>query len=439
MAETASDLVLQLYGRPRANDESIPEPPQDNQVDLKSLEYIDQYDHNLMCAICHNPFVNPSKLNCDHVFCQDCVIDAINHQVMNPDISSVNCPSCRREIDTGDIRCVPKILVQILDGLRVYCPLKNKGCGEKLARGEVQSHVDNYCAYSEVDCPTGNCKLKVQRKDEEKQRCLHGTVRCRDCLDDFMEKDLEHHRNRTCALAKSQCPACCAQVLNREFEAHIMNCPDAVIPCHAAEYGCDFVARSSVLDQHLKCCALSKLVPFLKSQNERLENHGAVLKHLRHKNSILETTFSTIQETLGTATNLIDAPPSPFHYVTSSPFDSTSHHLLYLHETLREEVSRVSAAVADLDAKATMMVMNERLRIKDDLSHTNAAIASMRMQLHWLMSARLQTQQRVAMVPAQSSGESLSTGTPNPPAGPNDLASLPVRRLSDSTRQEPKL
>jgi len=142
---------------------------------------------------------------------------------------------------------------------------------------------------------------------------------------------------------------------------------------------------------------------------------------------------------LSPAANLIDASSSSATGSDTGPFDSTAHHLLCLHESLREEVNRVSAAVSEVDAKASMMVLNESLRVKEDLSHTNAAIGSMRMQLHWLMSARLQNQQRVAMVRAQSLGESLGTGTSSAQAGPIEGVALPVRKSSESTRQDPKL
>lgn len=361
------------------------------------------------------------------------------HQAENPSALSINCPSCRRRIDNRVIAPAPKILSNILDELRVYCPLKGEGCDEVLARGEVQSHLDKYCSYSDVVCPLDDCPLMIQRKDEGEQRCLHDMVRCEDCLREFMERDLEHHRNNTCAIGKTLCPDCHAQVLHRDLEAHIERCPDAIFPCNAAGYGCDYIARRMVLDEHLQTCPLSKLVPFLRMQSERLESHEAALKHLRHKNTILETSFSAIQETLGPAANLIDAQTSSVTASDAGPFDSTVHHLLCLHESLREEVNRVSSAVSEVDAKASMMVMNEGLRVKEDLSHTNAAIGSMRMQLHWLMSSRLQNQQRVAMVRAQSSGESLGAGASSTQSGLSDGVALPVRRLSDPTRQDPKL
>ncbi|MCJ1275818.1 hypothetical protein MMC21_003621 [Puttea exsequens] len=263
-------------------------------------------------------------------------------------------------------------------------------------------------------------------------------VRCEDCLEDFMEKDIAHHRRNDCAVGKAVCPDCKTQLLHRDLEEHIGQCPKAIFSCGANDYGCDFISQRTSLDEHQKTCPLLKLVPFLKMQNDRLEAHEDALKHLRLKNTILETSFSTLQETLSPSANIIDAPAAATASDTG-PFDSTAHHLLCLHESLREEVSRVSAAVSEVDARASMMVMNEGLRIKEDLSHTNAAIGSLRVQLHWLMSARLQNQQRVAMVRAQGSGDGLGPGTSTTAGGPSENLALPIRKLSDTARQDPKL
>lgn len=180
-------------------------------------------------------------------------------------------------------------------------------------------------------------------------------------------------------------------------------------------------------------------MPLLKIQNDRLEAHESALRHLRHKNSILETSYATIQDNLNSSANLLGAPLSPAPTMDLGPFDSTSHHLLCLHESLREEVTRFSDAVREADAKASMLVMNESLRVKEDFAHTNAAIGGMRMQLHWLMSARLQNQQRVAMVRAQTSGHDLTAGTSSAEADIGEGPVASTRRLSDTTRQETKL
>ena len=408
-------------------------------VDLRALEYVDSYDHNLMCPICHSPFVRPVTLECEHVFCQRCINETMFHQGQDPRTNSPTCPSCRRKLHPPATAPVTKILHHILDELRVKCPFSSAGCCEIKHRGQIQDHVNKYCDYVEVECPLQSCLLTVQRKDAREQRCVHGLVRCEDCETCLLEKELESHRQRHCEAGRVPCPDCKAQVFRRGLAEHAEICPEAVFPCGAAQYGCDVSGSPEILREHVKTCPLMKLVPFLKMQNERLEAHEAALKHLRYKNSILETSFSTIQETLNPSNNLIDASSSSTTGSDTGPFDSTAHHLLNLHESLREEVNRVSDAVTQVDARASMMVMSESLRAKEDLSHANAAIAGMRMQLHWLISARLQNQQRVGMVRAQSSRDGLGSTSGDNTAGPSGSVELPIRRLSDSNRQDPKL
>ena len=350
----------------------------------------------------------------------------------------MNCPSCRRMTHASEITSMPKILDRMLDDLMVRCPLKDEGCNEQVQRCDVQQHVDKKCAYSEVECPAESCMLSILRKDLEKQRCLHEMVECEDCNGFFMERDLESHHTLHCEAGRTSCPDCKAQVLLRDIGQHVESCLDAIFPCAAAEYGCDFIARRAALDQHSRACALAKLVPFLQKQNERLGAHEAALKRIRHRNSILETSFSSFQETLSPSADLVGAPSSSSLASDTSPFDSTAHHLLCLHESLREEVSRVSAALSELDARTTMTVMNESMRVKEDISHMNAAIGGMRLQLHWLVSARLQNQQRVAMVRNQTEG-ALDAGASSTPERPSGGFDLTIRRLSDSTRQETKL
>lgn len=352
--------------------------------------------------------------------------------------SDVKCPSCRRMTHASEMIPMPKILDRMLDELLVRCPLKDEGCNEQIQRCEVQQHVDKKCAYAEVKCPAEDCLLSILRKDVEKQRCLHSIVQCEDCNEFFMERDLESHRTLHCEAGRTSCPDCKVQVLLRDIDQHVESCPDAIFPCTAAKYGCDFIARRAALDQHSRTCALAKLIPFLQKQNERLSAHEAALKSLRLRNSILETSFSSFQETLGPSADIVDARPSSASASDAGSFDSTAHHLLCLQESLREEVSGVSAALSELDARTTMTVMNESLRVKEDISHMNAAIGGMRLQLHRLVSARQQNQQRVVMTRNQTQ-EALDTGATSTPESPSGGLEKPVRRLSDSTRQVTKL
>ena len=354
-------------------------------------------------------------------------------------------------MDNGSIFPTPRVVLRMLEELKVKCPNYTLGCPDVVARGFVQHHVEKYCEYEEVDCPADGCSLKIPRK-ESHSGCLHTRVTCHDCAEIVMEKDIDAHHSGQCRGITS-CPHCESEEIGSDLGAHIEHCPEALSPCPTRKYGCTHLCKRSDLEEHLASCALAKLGPFLEAQNERLQAHDAALKHLQYKNEILESGMSSIQATLGTSAvigpalldpSLTASPASLMSFTTAAatagsdnpPFDSATHHLLSLHESLREEVDRVSAALSELDAKSSMLLMNESLRVKEDMAHTNAAVNAIRMQLHWLMSARLQTQSRTP----SSAPVAGPSGNPRGAAGgATGGPGLPVRRLSDVTRQETKL
>lgn len=187
----------------------------------------------------------------------------------------------------------------------------------------------------------------------------------------------------------------------------------------------------------------------MHTMTQRIDNQEIAIKSLRYKNSLLENGFANIQTLLppldvSPALDSVSkmAPPAaesashPAEELDSAPFDSATHHLLSLHESLREELDRVCSAVAELDARSSLMIMNESLRLKEDMAHTNAVIGSMRMQLQWLTSARLQSQPRPLI---GTSGTNATTTTSASDGISSGSGNMPIRRLSDSTRQDTKL
>ena len=413
-----------------------PGPPVPYHVDLRELEYVQIYDPNLMCAICHCPFVAPVKLDCDHVFCQDCVTQAFVH--------NNSCPTCRKRTVPRKPTAVPKLIDRMLDELVVKCPLHLRGCSKTMKRGDAQVHVDQYCGHAEVNCPWVRCTLKARRMDIGKTWCRHTPLSCRDCHKAVIERDLEQHREEACEKRKILCPGCKSQVLFKKFKEHATLCPEAVYPCEAAQYGCDFIAKRAFLNLHLTTCPLAKLTPFLRQQKARLDSHEAALTHLQQRNSMLEASLTNLQGLL--SENLPDTPLSSPTQPGTAPFDAVVGDLLSLHGSIRNEVARVSASVAELDAKATMMVMNESLRNKDEMAVTNATLSSMRLQMHFLMSTRFQSQQRASIIQASRSSESgpslgSGLGASTSTGGTTNQAQPSIERRVSSTpnRQETKL
>lgn len=293
-----------------------------------------------------------------------------------------------------------------------------------------------------------------------------------------------HIQEELCPSLKTNCPDCNESVFFTALQEHIQRCPDAIRECPASKYGCPVKLKQADISDHEHSCPLITLGPYLETQSSRMDSMDTTIKQLQQRNEVLEDGIANIRSTLSQGNNGYSATESDSPSATpintsrpSSPPQSmrasvqtenasnlssstATTYLLSLHESLREEVAQLSGAITDLDARASMAIMSESLRIKEDMAHTNATLNSVRMQVHWLMNPRLHHQgQRATAVPAN--GSSANTGTSlNPPAsnaarrntaaeppvaGPsnsNPTPNAPIlggRRLSDSGREGTKL
>ncbi|KXL46465.1 hypothetical protein M433DRAFT_65638 [Acidomyces richmondensis BFW] len=415
----------------RARTQSL-NPP----VDLRMLEYVEPYDENLMCAICRCPFVDPVVLTeCDHCFCRDCIRQTWT-STYTPLGPRGDCPTCRTPAKLGPRSGISKILTNILDDLLVRCPKCEDGCKTVVKRGEVQDHVNIYCGFANVECPAENCELPVRRKDIV-HGCLHYGVSCIDCHQSMQKASLERHWKVECPDRKVSCALCQESVFYRELEKHATEtCPAISIPCVGQSIGCTVRTKRAQVDEHAKNCVLAMLAPVLKAQAQRLNEQEAAQKLMSRKLEVLETGFRTMQQILypppddpdlssGNESRipLLDYPgraistdfdmASPFPPpAANGPYVSPLHHLLSMHESLRDEMSRISSALQELDGRHSMQSLNENLRTREEISYLGAQVAGLSRQVHWLTSAQLQRQSR-----APTPG-----GTSSAVAGPSDIA-----------------
>jgi hypothetical protein len=185
----------------RAESSSVPENPSSSTsgtgrptfvqppFDLRLLDYVSQVDSNLLCPICHAPFADPKRLECDHIFCDDCLQCTFEQTQRNS--STRTCPTCRRELqDKEKAAPLPRILSYMLDELVVKCPNSSKGCAWSDKRVEVQDHIELYCDLAIVPCPEESCDQTIYFRDS-KQGCLHYSIECEDCGTSLMRKDLQ--------------------------------------------------------------------------------------------------------------------------------------------------------------------------------------------------------------------------------------------------------
>ncbi|KAF2735439.1 hypothetical protein EJ04DRAFT_193724 [Polyplosphaeria fusca] len=290
----------------------------------------------------------------------------------------------------------------------------------------------------------------------------------------MMKKDLEDHQRTDCPNRSMSCPHCLEELLRIDMKAHMKDvCNKVVVPCQGTIIGCNFTAERETVVEHEQTCPMATMAPHFREQQARIERGEARIEPLIRRMAVFEEGFDSIHRILYPANDAFPSaplmptpdfrlppasfppvPPSndqsqtPFTNPSLPPFDSQVHHLLTLHDSLREETTRVANALTELEGRTNMMIINENQRVKDEMLHTNAAINSMRMQLHWLMSATLQqrsansassTGRAAGSTGANAGGSSTQGANLGGRAGPSATLHPPMRRLSDSTRQDVKL
>lgn len=160
-------------------------------IDLRLVDYVSDYDSNLMCPICRCPFIDPVVLyDCHHCFCRECLQQTWTDY--HPGGPRGNCPTCRANTRLKGKDGVSKIIVNMCDELLVNCPKQDEGCTARIKRGELVDHLNLYCQYSLVQCPRfPECEQPIRRKD--RANCTHWGVACIDCQQVMFVDNLEVH------------------------------------------------------------------------------------------------------------------------------------------------------------------------------------------------------------------------------------------------------
>jgi hypothetical protein len=426
-------------------------------VDLRSVEYVSSYEPHLMCPICHVPFINPIVLECDHCFCARCFVQSCERG-SNPN-DTTNCPSCRAPITTK-LHKASRIIVNMCDDIRVQCP--NKDCSEVMARGHVEHHARKQCPHELVKCSGyRTCEKLIKRKYFRHGECFHDSILDCDCGRQISGSDaeLQEHKEQECSEYGRECEICQQRLPDNSYLAgteHI--CKSVLQSCPGEEYGCAGYHDGDEIDAHTKTCTFARLVPSLKAQASLLADMKSELVWTKSRNEILESGFERLQSVIGQANLHTTIPMSSDaeggqsnEIVLSSTnrsferlddhrsnnsygatVDSNSiHHLTLIHDGLRasfsnleSDVGNLSGQLADMDARVSMHIMNETLRIKEDLAHTNAALFSTRAQVQWLLN-RERTGQQIAMRGRAPAGTSASTASTSATPSSGSMASVP--------------
>ena len=445
-------------------------------LDLRALDYLSEYDSHLMCPICHVPFIDPIVLDCDHTFCSSCYQD---YRITMASTDRPQCPTCR-SFCLGGLRKASRLITNMCNDILVRCP--NEGCEQVLPRYCIEQHSRRDCPEERRPCPVTTCSKMTKRKDLVVGECRHNThIEC-EC-GEFVklgQGEWLQHKHNGCALIHTACENCHEQI--PRSEEHV--CNGEKENCPGSAFGCDNDFETQGLVAHKLHCIFAKLAPHFTQQTKLLSDVREQLAVQKIRNEVLETGFERINEIihdqiLPKLENMdveeIERIPSPasaardmllpahLRALTPSPSpeqgNQAQQHLLALHESLRgnmttleNDILHIANNLADLDARSSMQIMNETLRIKEELAHTNAALFSTRAQVQWLLNRERMGNMRgrtaaaattAPIAPAMETSSSSGSAVAGPSSAGNSAANTPslrpVRRLSGGSQERVKL
>jgi TNF receptor-associated factor 5 len=406
-------------------------------VDLRAITYVDTVDENLICPICRCALVDPVTTDCDHTFCKSCIKESLSHHEV--------CPIDRSELSReATLNRSPKIVINQLDNLKAECPC----CEAPFARSMLKNHLERYCMEAVMRCPGKNsgkhCEEVVERKHSDKG-CLHFYTTCPDCQAIVWQIDVENHREILCKERHSECEHCAVEILRCKKSEHDGECPDVVVPCKWAEYGCQHEAKRKDLEIHTAECAFKLVGPMAEMLKKEISVLRTEIRTLTETNQLQERRIKFLERTPHNSDRLLDysdlpSQPLPSQTLSTLPesanadqLDPANEYLLSLLEAQESKVSQLSADMTELDSKQTVMLFNETLPIKNELAEMRSNLQVTSMHVRWLMRFRIQeNQRRFGGGPGVGPGPS---GGGSDGGGSSSDSPLP-RRLSDSMTRE---
>ena len=194
---------------------------------------------------------------------------------------SNKCPYC---ISTVCRHILDRQLQRELDALEVRCFGYEFGCGWV---GKLRSLSDHHrqCSFMFIKCQ--HCLKPIPRHEvtkHENSECPQRKIKCKDCGQMCHCGEITFHQN-VCT-AEVYCPNLCGEKTDKRLlQLHRVVCPEEVIRCPFADFGCLTRPTRRTLQEHVTSCSqqytlklLRESVKASQEQAEAMRQELTVLK-----------------------------------------------------------------------------------------------------------------------------------------------------------------
>ena len=166
--------------------------------------------------------------SCMESYCYACITDTQKQ--------GKPCPTCGEE----HFLALPHVKYQKrMKALRVYCSLKERGCGWTGTLDQLDTHLDpdqDNCQYVDTKCPL-NCHMTSPKNKVEQhvaQHCAKRPYVCQHCNFKATYEEVVDTHLPECKYVPLRCPNLCGVTTERDFME------DHMKMCHLEEVGCEF-------------------------------------------------------------------------------------------------------------------------------------------------------------------------------------------------------
>ena len=94
-----------------------------------------------ICGICLAVFVKPMVTECcGQTYCFECISDWL--------LSNPTCPNDRKRLTMDKLKSAPKMVNNLLSNMKIKCEYQEKGCQSIMNISDLDSHLNNDCAFN---------------------------------------------------------------------------------------------------------------------------------------------------------------------------------------------------------------------------------------------------------------------------------------------------
>ncbi|PAA78655.1 hypothetical protein BOX15_Mlig029665g1 [Macrostomum lignano] len=233
---------------------------------------------HLQCSSCSKPLFNARQTPHGCRLCQACVTGLLHEVEKRPCPGHTEACTLRDhhseedvggggsggdvETEVSHATCFPDMATRReVAKLRVRCPNCDAGCSVQLEWARMDQHVQQSCDWHSLRCE--QCKELILKKDMQRHtssECRHRKETCDLCSQLVTHSEMEtSHRNLQsdvcCPLFLAYCPHCSyrsRKMDRRGYVAHLSECPERPVECKYSHLGCRAMVRRSDLERHYR-------------------------------------------------------------------------------------------------------------------------------------------------------------------------------------------